>query len=759
MLKIIRRLLTTSSQKGEISTYFTDENGLELLYGFLPLIVVTIFIMLCTYILISPRSIKEQMQKPFVVGCITFLTIDLILIVIFPDITLAIIKALFKNQLSKGAYLMSIIEKLKAVFSSKPLDQKNKKGFNPVFLSQIQPQGGIRFEPNYVQLGNGYVTCLHVYKYQTDVNDFWLEPIMNMPNVICTLDAISPNKSELVESINRGMTEQSVRFDDAKSSVERKDAQRTYQELDELYDDVSVGEILKTVHLRLFVKATTLDELEIETRKVMDELESMNFRSAIFLNEQEWEWQSLFTSFTTQLTYVNKRKGKEIPSRSLAGGYPFYYTNLLDPFGTYLGTTTTGGTVLFDLFHKDKYRKFYNALMIGVMGSGKSTLLKKELLERAIRGDKVRAIDATGEFTELVLGLGGKEIALDGTMGIINPLQVYKTAVKADGTTDHEISFMQHLSKMKIFYGFLKPSASDEEKEMFASLLTNLYVVKGLWSGDPENIYPIANTVSEDFPIFSDYLSLVRKELYTDDTLLTLRETLSEHSRNLLSSIELTVKNLCNIHGKIFNGKSSINNFDDEQIISFSIRSLRHMEDIKLAQLFNVLNMLWDGMIVNGTEQFKLFNEGRLTPEDAIKFVVFVDESHYLINTTEAAVPTVNYIEKFMREARKFFGGIFFVGHSINDFVPNYNSQMADEKAERVKKLFQLTQYKFIGQQDISVVPVLKSIFDGQVTDSELEDIPRFETGKVLLSISGVKNLTFNVDISQEELRLFGGGA
>ena len=656
---------------------------------------------------------------------------------------------------------MALLEKLKTLFPGNTPEQvKENKGYNPQILAQYQPQGGIKFEPNYAMLGNGYVTCLHIYKYQSDVNDFWLEPILNMANVICTIDIISANKNEVVETINRGLNEQSARFDEAKTKIERKDAEATYFELDQLYDEVKVGEVLKYMHIRLFVKAKTIDELEVETKKVLEELESMNFRAAIFLNEQEWEWQSMFNSYTTQSSYMNKRKGKEIPCRTIAGGYPFYYTNLIDPHGTYLGTTYTGGTVVFDLFHKDQYRKHYNALMVGMMGSGKSTLLKKQVLERSIRGDKVRILDVTGEFSPLVRELNGKQVALDGSEGIINPLQVYKTAINEDGSTNHKVSFMQHLSKMKVFYNYVKPTANDDEKSLFISLLRQLYIDKKLWSSNNDEILPIANTPANEFPIFSNLLELVRNELYENIETRTLSSTLSENTINVLSSIELSVKNLCEVYGQIFNGVSSIDSFEDEQIVSFPIRSLMNMQgDVFQAQLFNIMNMLWDGMIVNGAYQFKLFNEGKLDLEDAVRYEIIIDEAHNIINTRDVAKPAVEYIERFMREARKYFGGIFFVSHSINDFVPNYNSMTSNENAENIKKLFQLTQYKFIAQQDTSTLPVIKAIFEGQVTDSELQEIPKLETGHVLLCITGLKNIAFEVDIPSDEMKLFGGGA
>ncbi|WP_341963646.1 type IV secretion system protein VirB4 (plasmid) [Planococcus maritimus] len=657
---------------------------------------------------------------------------------------------------------MSIAEKIQSMFTSKKTEEDSKAelGYNPMLLASIQPQGGVKFEPNYIRMGDGYMASLHIYKYQNIVSDYWLEPILNMENVLCTVDISNANKREVVEAINKAMAEQNSRFYNAKENIERKDAENQYIELSKLYDEISIGEIVKKVHIRLFVKGKTLEELEINTHKTMEELESMNFRSTVFLNEQEWEWEGMFTSYQTQFEYANKRKGKEIPATGLAGGYPFHYTYLQDPTGTYLGTTYTGGTVLFDLFHKDKKRKYYNALMVGQMGSGKSTLLKKQVLEQAIRGNRVRILDVTGEFGKLVETLGGKQIALDGSEGIINPLHVYKTAVKKDGSTDEKMSFMQHLSKLKVFYRYMKGTVGEDEISLYSSLLRKLYIQKNLWTEAGDDGIEITEFNADQYPTFSELLTLIKSELYEDVAIKKIRPNLSEGAVSLLSSIELAIENIVDIYGSIFDGHSSIQSIEDEMVVSFPVRNLLQMSgEVFQAQLFNILNMLWDGMIVNGSHQFNKYNKGELQAEEAVKFLIIIDEAHNFINTSDLAKPAVKHVERFMREARKYFGGIFFVSHSVNDFVPNYDGSNSNENAENIKKLFQLTQYKFIAQQDSITIPIIKNIFEGQITDSELSAIPRFETGHVLLSISGVKNITFKVDIPNKELGLFGGGA
>src|SRR5699024_8559482 len=114
-------------------------------------------------------------------------------------------------------------------------------------------------------------------------------------------------------------------------------------------------------------------------------------------------------------------------------------------------------------FHKDKLRRFYNAVVVGKMGAGKSTALKKLLMDNEARGNYIRGFDVTGEFKTLVHTLGGQSISLDGSDGIINPLQIFRADDKSnykDGQESFEQyeaqCFMQHISKVATFMSFLR---------------------------------------------------------------------------------------------------------------------------------------------------------------------------------------------------------------------------------------------------------------------------------------------------------------
>src|SRR5699024_5454996 len=75
---------------------------------------------------------------------------------------------------------------------------------------------------------------------------------------------------------------------------------------------------------------------------------------------------------------------------------------------------------------------------------------------------------------------------LDGSDGIINPLQVYRADDKSNYKEEQasfeqyeKQCFMQHISKVAIFYEFLAGSPSTEEIEVFKKVLRMFYDYMG----------------------------------------------------------------------------------------------------------------------------------------------------------------------------------------------------------------------------------------------------------------------------------------
>lgn len=144
-----------------------------------------------------------------------------------------------------------------------------------------------------------------------------------------------------------------------------------------------------------------------------------------------------------------------------------------------------------------------------------------------------------------------------------------------------------------------------------------------------------------------------------------------------------------------------------------------------------------------------------LSFEDVVRFLIIIDESHRWINAKFEFI--LDLIIVILREARKYFVGVTLASQSIRDYAPEGSSS---EAIEKLKIIFELTQYKFIFKQDSSVLPLIDKLFGGVLSPWQREKIPYLEQGETILSIAGDRNIFFKVWLSKQyEEQLFAGGA
>ena len=93
---------------------------------------------------------------------------------------------------------------------------------------------------------------------------------------------------------------------------------------------------------------------------------------------------------------------------------------------------------------------------------------------------------------------------------------------------------------------------------------------------------------------------------------------------------------------------------------------------------------------------------------------------------------------------------------SIRDFVPDHSD---NDAVQMIRTLFELTAYKFIMNQDSNCRSKLNEVFEKELTENELDYIPRLIKGEAILVLSGDKNIRMHIHISDEEEKLFTGGA
>lgn len=628
------------------------------------------------------------------------------------------------------------------------LSDSEKLKINKEFINEIAPLGGIDFtDCAYTRTGTGYEACLYIYGYPKQVQSFWLQELTSFPETITVIDIASINKNAVITNLSKSLDEQGSRMRNAKNESEYRESRDIYAQLEMMYDEIkSFDEVMKVICIRLYIPAKTRKDLENKIREINESL-SASYKVGICLHETKNDYLNVLRPYKKQQKNIYARKGQPILSSVIALGNPFHFNSLQDPRGAYFGKTQTGGCVFLDMFHKTDRRMAYNFLIAGKSGSGKSTALKKIILERIIRGDKVRIFDVEGDFENLVNYLGGKTIYLDGTgKHIVNMFHIFP-----DETL--QTAYAKHIAKMVTIYKYLKKEATEDELLIFKKLLNGIYLGCGIIDKEGNVIKDLNNMLPNEFPKASDFVAFVKSALTENKlSILGIRE---EH-KELVLKIELMFDDICSTYKHIFDGYTSSENLYDEQLVCYNMVSLRAMEDkVFDAQLFSTMTSVWADFIVSGKEQKELFEKKILPFENVKHSLMILDESHISINANKTAA--INELSEMFRQGRKYFAGIGLASQRISDFVPD-NSDSKD--VERIKALFGLTDYRFLMKQDESDIPKLKSVFGEGLTERELAKIPEFTTGKCILQISGDRNIEIeDIYVPQSELDIFSGGA
>ena len=620
-------------------------------------------------------------------------------------------------------------------------------------LNEIKPAGGITFKDvKYITTGSGYEGCIHIYKFPENIDTYWMAKVCNINGTVALVDISTDNMSEVKKNLNKSMKEQVGRRIGARDFAELYDADKRLDEMKRMYDEIkSYNEVIKLVHIRIFLADRSFESLEKKIKNIMDKLETdSGFLTTIYLNESRSEYKSMTRSYKKQKEEMFFPKGQSLTATGVAHGDPFHFSSLDDETGEFLGTTPCGGNVLLDIFQKTSTRLYYNFLAIGEMGSGKSTLLKKQFKSNAIKGNYVRTFDISGEFTILTKTLGGKVIKLDGSEGILNPLEILKAG------DDENISFTRHISKVSTFYKFLVGGSVDaEEIAEFEDVLKQLYSSFGLWSDDRRNIQ-CTGLPAASYPTFTDYLNFLTEsmEVMQNEKYSHLEEQVVAKTLLLRDKIRKVIKNIVDTYGSLFDGHTSIDNILDEQIVTFDISTLKELKDeVFDAMIINIISLCWDNCVTNGKLMLNMLREGKIKLWDVTRFLILIDESHRWLNAKKTHA--LDLVSVYLREARKYFGGIGLASQRAADYVPEGSDSDAVNK---LKNIFELTQYKFVFRQSSNAKKLLYQIFDGELTGTQIEKIPKLEIGQCILLISGDKNIEFKVHLTKDEDMLFSGG-
>lgn len=629
-------------------------------------------------------------------------------------------------------------------------------GYDMESISLSQPQGGLQFKERNIVGGDGYTACLTIHDIPSKLNDNWLDPIVNREGVISVVDVGEEDRYRTVKKLQRSMGEQYARVIDPNSqTLSKLEARNSYDTLRTMLEKINLhGETIKRFNVRLYVSKDTEELLEEEVSSIRKDLEAKGFKSQLMQFESKDNYLSMFLSLKQQKESLsNYRRGFPMEAGVLGGSYYFNHEQIIDERGAYYGQTLTQGSVILDFFKHDAIRTYYNTVIFGKMGSGKSTLLKMIEEEQYARGNFVRGFDKAREFGAILERQGGHIIALDGTDGRINFLQVYPTASRKNEKGEHVVSevgsFKQHISKLKMQFSLMNNELTDTELKEISSAIYDFYIEKGIYDPNKGENQNIVNLKNEDYPVLSELYNYI--ETYIKNAKKT--DITSEKVRSF-ERILTTVKEMVTEYGEIFDGHTTIKDMENEQVVFFDIEGLTSLsKEVQDTMLFTALQLIWSQALNQGRKYKTMIENGEIKEEDAKRFMFFIDECQNIINANNLQV--VEFVVKFQKEMRKFLAGIIFATQSPKEILPESNDQIVVSK---LKQIFALTQYKFLFNLDSSEIEQMKRVLGDILTESEYRMIPKFKRGRTLLSIQGLSNTIFNVHPTKQQLDRFKGG-
>lgn len=330
-----------------------------------------------------------------------------------------------------------------------------------------------------------------------------------------------------------------------------------------------------------------------------------------------------------------------LPASSVANLYPFNYSGKTDSNGFYLGRDKFGSNIIVDFDKRDDDKTNPCILILGNSGQGKSYLLKLILCNILESGKNVICLDPEHEYVELAENLGGCFVDLMSGQYMINPLEP-KTWDDGENPLDKDapITFKQatklsqHISFLKDFFRSYK-DFDDKHIDVIEIMLGKLY--KKFKISDSTDFTRLK---SEDYPILSDFYSLIEDEYKDYDS-----DRHQLYTKELLQEILLGLHSMCQgAESKFFNGHSNITS---NRFIVFGVKGLlQASKNVKNALLFNVLSFMSD----------KLLTEGNTAAG--------IDELYLFLTNLTA----IEYIRNFMKRVRKKESAVILSSQNLEDF-------------------------------------------------------------------------------------------
>ena len=647
-------------------------------------------------------------------------------------------------------------------------DRRNliRNGYDLKFIADTQPAGNIKIHSGYIEMGNAFVTFLDVYKYpKNNLGFFWLSSLVNQEKVIAFLSIGTQSKQKIQSELDRSISELQSRMIDSHSKASEtlgseSEAQKFYQLLSDLDTE---SETEKKIFLRLMIYDTSLSKLLNHVQEIRENYYA--YAMSRFIDEQKYDYQSIFMPLSKQEKMANHRLAKDIEAYDLGGSYMFDYINLIDEGGHYFGFTPTNGAFIFNPFNlKNNNRTRVFSLVAGQSGMGKSTFLQQLNDDAFMRGEYIRNFDVSGEYTQSTLNQKGIIIDTTKEENQVNIFEIFPTVTNSAGNKISEIgSFNQNISRIKTTAHILDDSLSKNDLKMLEGLLNQFYIQKGMWTVNPRHNADKINVLNlphEQYPTLSEFVIFLEEQQHLKESKISNNNVELESIKNITHTFRLLLEK----HSDIFDGHTTIPNLEKERVVTFDMSAVKAMSttssDNKLfqAQFFSYLSLISSHTVNNGKKIRQKIKNHQLVDDQ-----LGMNIDYYYINIDETEdyfqlqfPDVVAVLANFMEEMRKNYVGITLAFPTLKDILLSNETGSKEyfEYQQAVNKIFGLIQYYHFFQLSNGDQKAISEYFkrNRSVTIEQLDTLKNLEPHQLLTTIVGERSYRWETQLLDEQL-------
>lgn len=633
--------------------------------------------------------------------------------------------------------------------------------YNPLgekSLGDFQKNDNFRNDilPDYLEIHAGKIktdtmnAIVHsVYDFPMNVGATWLAPLVNIANSSCVINIKNISNFEAKSLMDKAITEIRTQMLNRNKSSEDIAKQAQLESFVYILEEIERGnEVLKQVNLLLLGYSQEQSEIKRISKNIVSSVKQSTMKVDKLLFRQSEGYVGILP---TPRDDIMQHNGRDMPSLSLAAGFPFIFQSLDDEDGFLLGYNKTN-LIFFDPKVRSSSRTNSNMMVIGKSGSGKSHFTKKMLMKMILEDIKVFIIDPEGEYDILTKRLGGQTIDVGAALNSrINPFHIFgqmqedidKKATEEQKNQNFKAIFSSQVQFLEQFFQSLIPDLTNKELSRLSEIIVQAYNKKEI--GESTNFEQLE---ADKYPIIDDLIAIVEirinklSEIIVKDTnrAVDIGDELNDF-RNL--RVYLARMGTGGSLASLWNGVTTID-VRNSDLIHFDFRK---MSSSKNEQVMNTQMMLVLRFLENEVSKNR---ERNLAQKENKHIAIAVDEAHVFID--EKSPAALYFMFQMVKRIRKYNGIFIVITQNVNDFVGSANIK------KYTTAIINGCQYSFIfglNPADLqSLIDLYSSV--GGFSAEEKSFIGNAGIGQCLFVVSPGQRITMErITISKDEEKAF----